>query len=325
MLTCDLHSDTLLECRAQARPLRENPFCIDAVKLKRGEALLQCFAAFIPTYDAAERYSLTVDGYTFFKEMAGLFHSELANNTDLLREVRSLSDLEAARESGLVGAMFTVEDMGAVLDGRPERLEEAYGEGVRMMSLTWNYVNCLGYPNSADASVMSRGLTPFGLETLAQAEALGMAVDVSHLSDGGFWDVARHAKKPFAASHSCCRALCPHPRNLTDEMLRTVADKGGVVGVNFFGEFLRPDAPINVTAAMVTDHIEHMLAVGGEDLPALGSDYDGMDSVLAWRDVSGQQALVREMEARRISPRIMEKICSGNVCRFLGDTLTGDR
>lgn len=323
MLTCDMHSDTLLECWANSLPLRENPYCIDARKLRQGEALLQCFAAFIPTYDAAERYGLKEDGYAVFKKMSAYLHAELEKDRDVLTEIRSLEDIESARTTGKPGAMFTVEDMGAVLDGRPERLDEAYAEGVRMMSITWNYENCLGYPNSTDKTVMQRGLKPFGIETIAHAEELGMAIDVSHLSDGGFRDVVRYAKKPFAASHSCCRALCENSRNLTDEMLRAVADKGGVVGVNYFGEFLRPDAPKHVSAALVTDHIERMLNIGGEDLPAFGSDYDGMDSILDWKDASGTQALVREMEARGISERIIEKICWKNVCRFLSDTLTG--
>ena len=321
MLTCDMHSDTLLECWTKAKELRANPFCIDAQKLKAGEALLQCFAAFIPTYDAAERYGLTDDGYTVFRKMAAYLHAQLEQDRDVLTEVRSVRDLEKARLAGLPGAMFTVEDMGAVLGGKADRLTECYAEGVRMMSLTWNYENCLGYPNSTEPGIMQRGLKPLGFETIERAEALGMAVDVSHLSDGGFRDVAGHAKKPFAASHSCCRALRAHPRNLTDEMLRAIADKGGVVGVNYFGEFLREDEPKLVNAALVVDHLEHMLEVGGEDLPALGSDYDGMDSELTWKDASGTQALVREMEARGFGDRVIGKICYKNVCRFLADTV----
>lgn len=323
MLTADLHSDTLLECLLQGCSLRENNCMIDALKLRRGEALLQCFAAFIPTHDAAERSGITDDGYTIYKKMAALLKQELKKNEDLLLPVLKAEDMDAACAAGKTGAMFTVEDMGAVLDGHAERLEEAYQDGVRLMSLTWNYINCLGYPNSTEAKIMEQGLTPFGIETIAHAEALGMALDVSHLSDGGFYDVARYAKKPFAASHSCCRALCPHPRNLTDEMLRILADKGGVVGINYYGSFLAPGEPKNVNEAMIADHLERMLSVGGEDLPALGSDYDGMDSVLSWKDASGTQAIVRELEARRISPRIIEKICYKNVRRFFGDTLTG--
>lgn len=321
MLTCDMHSDTLLECWLHGTSLRENPYCIDANKLKEGEALLQCFAAFLPTHETALSYGITDDAYTVYKKMAAYMRAELDKNRDMLTEVHSVKDLETARETGRPGAMFTVEDMGAMLEGSRERLEEAYKDGVRMMSVTWNYENCLAYPNSTDPGIMGKGLKPFGFEILEYAQSLGMAVDVSHLSDGGFLDIASHAKKPFAASHSSCRALCPHPRNLTDEMLRILSDKGGVAGVNYFGEFLRADGPKLVTAELAVDHIRHMYEVGGEDLPALGSDYDGMDSELAWKDASGTQALVREMEKRGFTPRLIEKICYKNVCRFLSDTI----
>ena len=91
---------------------------------------------------------------------------------------------------------------------------------------------------------MARGLTPFGRDAVEEMQRLGMLVDVSHLSDGGFWEVARLAKRPFLASHSNCRALCPHPRNLTDEMLRTLGEKGGVAGLNFGPQFLNADPEI---------------------------------------------------------------------------------
>ena len=116
-----------------------------------------------------------------------------------------------------------------------------YEKGTRLMTLTWNYENCLGYPNSRDASVMGRGLKKFGLETIEQMNGLGMLVDVSHLSDGGFWDCIRHSSAPVVASHSNVRALCDCPRNLTDEMLKALGEKGGAAGLNFYPAFLRKE------------------------------------------------------------------------------------
>ena len=319
--TADLHADTLLECFLKDLAFSENPCEIDIQKLKAGGARMQCFAAFIPTHGDAARLGIRDDGYTLFHKLTARYAAELEKNRDTLLPVLSAEDMDRALTEDKTGAMLTAEDMGAVLDGHAERLEEAYRAGVRMMTFTWNYENCLGYPNSRDADVMKRGLKPFGFEMLEAAESLGIAADVSHLSDGGFRDIAAHAKKPFAASHSCCRALCDHPRNLSDEMLRALADKGGVAGVNFFGEFLRADAPRYVTPELVTDHILHMLEVGGEDLPALGSDYDGMDSTLAWKDISGTGMLIRALEARGLSDRVIDKICFGNVRRFFREIM----
>src|SRR5699024_7042079 len=109
------------------------------------------------------------------------------------------------------------------------RLHEFYDAGVRLITLTWNYENAAGYPNSRDSSVMRKGLKPFGKVLIEEMNDLGMIIDVSHLSDGGFWDVARRSKKPFIASHSNARAVTSHPRNLTDEMIRAIAEKGGVI------------------------------------------------------------------------------------------------
>ena len=320
MFTCDMHSDTILKCLLHGGGLRENGYEIDAVKLKKGGALLQCLAAFLASKSMARLYE-TNDGYVFYRKMADFFKAEAEKNSDALVWVRSMADLRTAEETGLPGIMLTIEDTGAMLDSRPGRLEEAYADGARLMGVIWNFENCLGYPNSTDPAIMAKGLKPFGFETLEQAEALGMAVDVSHLNDGGFWDIANAAKKPFIASHSCCRALCAHPRNLTDEMIRAIAEKGGVVGVNYYGAFLRDDAPKFVPASLVVDHIEHMIKVGGEDLPALGSDYDGMDSELEWKDASGTQLIAEEMEKRGFGGRLVEKICYKNACRFLGDTI----
>lgn len=320
MLTCDMHSDTILNCLLHGGGLRENGYEIDAMKLKKGGALLQCFAAFLASKGMA-RLCGTEDGYVFYRRMADFFKEEVEKNGDAMVWVRSVEDLRTAEEKGLPGVMLTIEDTGAMLDSKIERLEEAYADGARLMGVIWNYENCLAYPNSDDPAVMAKGLKPFGFEAMERAEALGMPVDVSHLNDGGFWDIAHAAKKPFLASHSCCRALCGHRRNLTDEMIRAISDKGGIVGVNYYGAFLRDDAPKFVPASLVIDHLEHMIKVGGEDLPALGSDYDGMESELEWKDASGTQLLVREMEKRGFSGRVIEKICYKNACRFLGDTL----
>ena len=124
---------------------------------------------------------------------------------------------------------------------------------------------------------MAAGLTDFGKEAVERMEQLGMLVDVSHLSDGGFWDVSRLCKGPFVASHSNCRALNPHPRSLTDEMLRTLAEHGGVAGLNFAPEFLNGDITCQDSRVedMVTQ-LRHRINVGGEDCAALGSDLDGI-------------------------------------------------
>ncbi len=151
-----------------------------------------------------------------------------------------------------MSALLTLEE-GAVCEGSMEKLHAFYDRGVRMMTLTWNFPNEIGFPNihmpenggEPDFTVpeTERGLTEFGFDLIEEMQRIGMIVDVSHLSDAGFYDVASHAKKPFVASHSDARSVCRAVRNLTDDMIRTLAEKGGVTGLNYCADFLHAKKP----------------------------------------------------------------------------------
>ena len=157
------------------------------------------------------------------------------------------------------------------------------------------------------------------LEMVERMNALGMLVDVSHLSDGGFWDCIRVSRAPIIASHSNARALCGVPRNLTDDMLRALAEKGGAAGLNFYPVFLR-ETVSEVTVQDIARHPAHMIAAAGEDLPAIGTDFDGY----VCRDVTGYISGPGEMEKvweamkkQGITERQLDKIWSGNALRVL--------
>ena len=142
----------------------------------------------------------------------------------MLAPACNYDDIMANKAADKVSSVLTVED-GVPLEGKMERLEEFYQKGVRLISFTWRLIKTAWrFPNSKDPEIMNRGLKQFGLDCIERMNEMGMLVDVSHLSDGGFWDVVKHSKKPFIASHSCCRALCNHTRNLTDEMLHALGE-----------------------------------------------------------------------------------------------------
>ena len=214
--------------------------------------------------------------------------------------------------------MLTVED-AACVDGKLERLRTMYERGVRMIALTWNYENCIGFPNSADPVLHAKGLKDFGFEMLDEMGRFGMVVDVSHLSEGGFWDVARENKKPFIASHSCARALCDHSRNLTDEQLRALGDGGGVCGVNFYSRFLRPDADYTSNEDILR-HMEYIANRAGIEAVALGSDFDGIDCTLEMQDYGGL-AHLGELIADRFGGDNAEKIFYRNTLRVFTDVI----
>lgn len=321
MKIIDMHCDTICECYFKHKELRKNDLHIDAEKLTKGDYLLQCFAIWFPTHKEAEKHG-GVEPYEYYHAAKELFENELKKNEDLLAPVRGYSDILRNAEAGKVSAMLTTEDGGAFLEGKAERFDEAFRDGMRMMAPLWNYENCFGYPNSTDPEVMGKSLKPFGFEMLERAQELGVVIDVSHLNDGGFWDIVSHTKKPFLASHSDCRALCDVPRALSDEMLRALADKGGVAGLNFYAGFLRKGGVKPVTFEIAAEHVMHMLDVGGEDLPAIGSDYDGIPGTeLAWHDASRTKELFLELEKRGVSARVIDKIASGNTMRVFKECL----
>ena len=158
-----------------------------------------------------------------------------------------------------------------------------------------------------------------------RANGLHMIIDVSHLSDAGIWDVYHNTTRPFIASHSSARSVCHHARNLSDEMIRAIAERGGVAGINYCAGFLTdtPDADGHYygTAALIADHIDHMRNVGGIDVVALGSDYDGISRRLEMPDCSYMPLLEAELRRRKYSEEDIEKVFHKNALRVLREFL----
>ena len=323
MKAADLHCDTLSrlrrdERRGMPRTLGENKYHIDLGRLERGGYLLQCFAAFADLDEDPDPLCAAM-------EQIGLFYREMARYPDRIAPVRTWSELEEARRRGRISAMLTAEE-GAICRGDANILRALYELGIRMMTLTWNHRNMLAYPNDVpfNRPDTGHGLTERGFEIMDEMERLGMIVDVSHLSDAGILDVCRRAKRPFVASHSNARAVCGHVRNLTDDMLRAIAEHGGLAGINYCADFLDPDPdPSRHTGSvsLMAEHISHIRSVAGIDTVALGSDYDGIEQAPEMYDCSCLPMLERELRRRRFSEDEIEKIYCGNTLRLLKEML----
>lgn len=197
------------------------------------------------------------------------FRRFLAENAGRVVHCRSAADVDAANAAGRTAAILSVEG-GELLFGRTA--EDAYRDGVRIVTLTWNYSNALG-----GSCVTGGGLTPKGRDFLRDCARLGILVDLSHGSDELFFETAELLDGPFLASHSDSRAVHPHRRNLTDEQFRVLAAKGGCAGVNLYADFLTGETPC--TLSHVIAHIEHFLSLGGEKNVCLGGDLDGCDAL----------------------------------------------
>lgn len=320
MRLIDMHCDTISLMMRQERltNLRKNTWCVDLEKMKQADSMAQFFASFIymQEFQGENRYT---KAYAYALQMLARTKQEFAEHADRIALALSYEDLQNHHAAGKISGFLTVEE-GGILDGSLKRVEELYQEGVRLLTLTWNGENCIGYPNSRDEQVMNWGLKPFGFQVVERMNELGMIVDVSHLSDGGFWDVVRHSKKPVVASHSNARALCPHPRNLTDEMIRALAENGGIAGINFYPWFLNGSA--NAAICDIIRHMTHMYHVGGEEVVAIGTDFDGFDDGVNEISDIGQMPLLYEaVKKQGFTERQIEKFWCGNAMRIIKENL----
>ena len=317
----DMHCDTISSIYldrmgGEVKKLRENNGHVDLARLKKGGCLAQNFALFtILKKDP--------DPYGFARGACRLFKEELAENDDMIRQAVTVEEILRNDRDGRMSGVLTIEE-GGICNGSTDVLRDFYREGVRMMTLTWNYENDLAYPNKVDMNTgismpeTEHGLKKKGIEFVELMEEIGM--DVSHLGDAGFWDVAEIMKKPFAASHSNARAIAGHTRNLTDEMIRTMAERGGVMGINYCPVFLddREDGGTSRISAMVR-HIKHIRNVGGIECIGLGSDFDGISGTLEIDSPSAVHLLEEALYRNGFTQTEVEKIFYRNVLRFYGD------
>ena len=318
MRIVDLHCDTLLVLRMTGKNLENIGGHINVEKLRRGGALLQSFAIFTPSGAEAKIYRLSESPWEYYLNCVELYEKQLELCREHIAPLRSMSELEKNMAAGKISAMLTLED-AVCLEGKIERVQKLYDDGVRLVTLTWNYENSLGFPNSEDPRLHSKGLKDFGIEAVSEMNRLGMVIDVSHLSEGGFYDVAQHSRKPFVASHSCARALCGHSRNLSDAQLHTLGDVGGVCGVNFYSAFLREGSEFSRNEEILS-HMEHIANKAGIEAVALGSDFDGITCGLEMEDYSGM-ARLSELVEKRFGGDDADRILSGNALRLLSDVL----
>jgi membrane dipeptidase len=251
----------------------------------------------------------------------GYFDADLAACADEIVVARSAAEVEAAKAAGKLAAILVVENSDA-LEGSLNVLRIFHRLGVRSIGITHNLSTWAAAGNAEARS--GGGLTHFGVALIEAMNRLGMLVDVSHISERGFYDTLEASSRPVIASHSCCAALCPHPRNLTDDQLRALAQNGGVVGITFVPYFVDPtwkfsDWPARPSIDQMLAHVDHAVQVAGIDHVGLGSDFDGGGSILA--DASQFPRITAGLAARGYPADAIGKILGGNHLRLLRATL----
>lgn len=252
----DCHCDTISRVMTEGGSLRKNGFHTDLERLHKFAPCAQVFAVCAETLDRPVEKA---------DAMLRRLSQEIEENSDIVMLCLNFHDIKKAAESGKVAVFISIEGCEQI-----SSLESAYQDGVRVLHPTWNFDNEL-----CGAAVGSgRGLTEKGRAFVKKAQHMGFALDMSHISERGFWDTLEACEKPVVAGHSNARAICNVPRNLTDEQFNALVLIGGGAGINLYPEFLGLGKDINAVIA----HIEHFLSLGGERSVFLGCDFDGIDS-----------------------------------------------
>jgi membrane dipeptidase len=241
-----------------------------------------------------------------------------------VRICRDVDDIERGLNDGVLAPVLHIEGAEAI-DQEFALLEVLYAAGLRSLGPVWSRPNAFGHgvpfrcPSSPDTGP---GLTDLGKELIRRCNQLGVLIDLSHLNERGFWDVAAISNAPLVATHSNAHALCPHSRNLTDQQLAAIRDTGGLVGVNFATSFLRADGrqDADTPADLAIAHVEHLVAQLGEDGVGFGSDFDGATIPAGIKNAAGLPVLVEIMRARGFGEELIEKICYRNWLRVLRKT-----
>ena len=287
----DLHCDTALgllgEDQCSLGSLKSNSLHIDLERASILGGYAQCFACF--TSPKMKLIGKTSVFDMFERQLASVLR-ETEQNADVIRLAYTTEEMIENKNQSIMSAVLTIEGP-AGFDYNPDMLEDLYNVGFRITTLGWNEKNPL-----TGSCLTGGGLTEDGRIYVKEAQRLGMVIDVSHISDEGFWDIIDITEKPIIASHSNSRTLCNVPRNLTDDMYKAICRTGGTTGINLYPAFLGENATIDT----VCDHIFHFLNLAGDDKHiSLGSDFDGVNKLPD--GISGIQ------DYQRLADRLLER------------------
>ncbi len=323
MRIIDFHCDTISKIydyrnNGEDINLKQNNLHLDIDKMKKSDYMLQVFASYIDLKHDKNPLQNCLNHID-------LLYKELEKYKDDISIVYNYEDIIRNKENNKISALLSMEE-GGVCKGDLALLRNFYRLGVRMMTLTWNYENELSYPNGHyydEVRNERKGLKEKGFEFIKEMEDLGMIIDISHLSDDGIYDVYNNTKKPFIASHSNARSICSHGRNLTDDMIKKIGERGGLIGINFYSTFLKDNLTYKDTSMIkdIIDHMKYISNIGGIDVVGVGTDFDGIDCGLEFKDSSNMQLIAEEMKKNGFSEEEIEKVFYKNGLRLFKEVL----
>ena len=307
MIFVDAHCDTITRIMEEKGGLYENGCHVDLKRMKKYDGFIQFFAAFIdPFYKHSGALKRAV-------QIIDEFYKQLDSNKDSIMLCRNYNEITEAIERKKVGAVLSIEG-GEALQGDLSALRIFYRMGVRSICLTWNNRNEIG--DGVMDEITGGGLSVFGREVVKEMNSLGMLIDLSHISERGFWDVMELTGSPVIVSHSNARAICDNRRNLNDKQIKAVKENGGVIGINLYPLFLNGSKDASLKD--VISHIDHMSGIIGVDNIGIGADFDGITCTPV--DIPGVEKifmLADELLKKNYSQHSVEKIAGGNFLRVI--------
>lgn len=342
----DGHNDALLRLhrRAGGDPVAaflqgEDKGQLDLPKSRKGHFAGGLFAIFAPAEKKGSTNQTSASNFAGTSEPPGIDTAEAQRATlamvsllyrieraakGRVRVCRTADDIEACLDKNALAAVLHIEGAEAI-DANFEMLDVLHAAGLRSLGPVWSRPNAFGHgvpfrcPSSPDTGP---GLTDLGKALIGACNRLKILIDLSHLNERGFWDVASLTDAPLVATHSNAHAISPHSRNLTDKQLAAIRESGGLVGVNFAVSFLRPDGgrDKNTPLDLIVQHIEHLIEHLGEDGVGFGSDFDGAPMPQELGNAAGLQKLVQALRQREFGDKLIEKLCFRNWLRILHKT-----
>jgi membrane dipeptidase len=319
MFVLDSHCDTPSEIlRGRDLSIDNHNAHVDFPKLVKGGVDGAFFALYIPAAFDSDPES----GFDHAERMLEVVERSVSENSDIAAFASNRIQALKNREEGKFSVFLALEN-GSPIGDSIDNIKWFYDKGIRYITLCHSSDNQI-CDSCASAEKTWGGLSPFGREVVAEMNRLGILVDVSHVSDDTFYDVLKYSSRPVVATHSCCRAICGHPRNMTDDMIKALADAGGVIQINFYPFFLDPeftdiDSSIRPSYKKVADHIDHVVSLVGIDHVGIGSDFDGIEvTPEGMDDISMMPVLFEELKDRGYSESDLEKLAGENFFRVLG-------
>lgn len=297
----DAHCDTISRVLHTGESIRRNS---GMVEIEKTSAAFAGYCQFFALFANSAR-----PGHAAYDELLACFHRQITENCDLICHCRTAEEAKRANRQGKTAAFLSVEG-AELLDCSLERLAQAAKDGVIAINLTWNHANAI---SGSCREQPDRGLSPSGKRFVARMQELGVLVDVSHLSDPGFWDVIELVGKPIIASHSNARKVCDHTRNLTDEQITAIIKNQGIIGLNFYKGFLGLGEDFDAVRA----HLDHMLALGAEKQVALGGDWDGCDTIEQLPTIIHLPDLYEYLLSRNYSEALVQDLFFNNLMRVV--------